>query len=173
MAERYSDFIWDYYGGRPSGGRPVCPGIVPAPAFRMQASELAGRGLEGGRGLGYGTGRSGRREMLWAMEMGNDNRETGRDMEYFQAMYPEKMKRLQMRVNDLCDTVDYEGSILYDEYPDRVGLGKLCDEVCRQEIREDADEKEAEWTRAAAEVLLYHEICRRRVRRRGLKRKYW
>lgn len=152
MAEQYSDFIWDYYGGRPSGVRRTGFGFLPG-------SRMQGAGL--------------RAQTLWAMEMGDDNRDTGRDMEYFQAMYPEKMKKIQMRVNDLCDTMDYEGSILYDEFPDRIGLGKLGDEIYRQEISEDADEKEAEWLRAAVEVLLYHEICRRRVRRRGLKRKYW
>lgn len=167
MAERYSDFIWDYYGGRPA--KYTYPGIMPGPAFRMQ--DLTGKTYERERALRSGLG--GRREMLWAMEMGNDNRETGRDMEYFQAMYPEKMKKLQIKAGELCDTIDYEGSILYDEYPDKVGLGRLCDELCRQEISEDTDEKEAEWIRSAAEVLLYHEICRRRVRRRGLKRKYW
>ena len=154
MAERYSDLIWDYYGGRPSGIRRAWPGMMP--------------------GNGFGTAGAGlRAQTLWAMEMGDDNRETGRDMEYFQAMYPERMKRLQTRVNDLCDTIDYEGSILYDEYPDKVGLGRLSDEVYRQEISGDVDEKEAEWTKAAVEVLLYHEICRRRVHRRSLKRKYW
>ncbi|MCI8464791.1 MAG: hypothetical protein HFI63_02860 [Lachnospiraceae bacterium] len=172
MAERYSDFIWDYYGGRPAGRR-TYPGIMPGPVFGMQASELSGKGYESGNGFRRGMSRGSRREMLWAMELKDDNQETGRDMEYFQAMYPEKMKKLQMRAGELCDTIDYEGSVLYDEYPDRIGLRKLCEEICREEISENMDEKEAEWIRAAAEVLLYHEICRRRVRRRGLKRKYW
>ncbi len=82
MAERYSDFIWDYYGGRPSGIRRTWPGLAP------------GRGF-GGPGAGL------RAQTLWAMEMGDDNRDTGRDMEYFQAMYPEKMKKLQMRVTNI------------------------------------------------------------------------
>ena len=155
MAERYSDFIWDYYGGRPF--RHSYPGTLAGPAAWMRASELAGKNRRSGDVGG-----------LW-----DDNRETGRDMEYFQAMYPERMKRLQMKVGDLCDTIDYEGSILYDEYPDRIGLRKLCDELYRTEITEDTDEREAEWLRAAIEVLLYHEVCRRRVHRRCLKRKYW
>ena len=165
MAEQYSDFIWDYYGGRPS--RRTYPGIMPGPASWMRTAELTEKGRFGGAGFGYGNSQG----VLWAME--DDNQKTGRDLEYFQAMYPGKMKKLQMQIRDLCDTIDYEGSILYDEYPDRVGLSRLCDEIYSREISEDADEKEAEWVRAAVEVLLYHEICKRRVRRRGLKRKYW
>ncbi|MCI8505769.1 MAG: hypothetical protein HFI67_06240 [Lachnospiraceae bacterium] len=154
MAERYSDFIWDYYGGRPAASRRTYPGVMPGINFGKPGAGL-------------------RAQTLWAMDIGDDNRETGRDIEYFQAMYPEKMRKIQMRVSDLCDTIDYEGSVLYDEYPDRIGLERLCGEIYRQEISEDADEKEAEWVKAAVEVLLYHEICRRRVRRRGMKRKYW
>ena len=33
-------------------------------------------------------------------------------------------------------------------------------------------EEEARWLEAAVEVLLYHEICRRRARRRDMRRKY-
>ena len=68
MAERYSDFIWDYYGGRPF--RHSYPGTLAGPAAWMRASELAGKNRRSGDVGG-----------LW-----DDNRETGRDMEYFQAM---------------------------------------------------------------------------------------
>ncbi len=148
--ERYSDFMWDYYGGRPF--RSGYYGGAGRSAFRMRAMEA---GPDMGDGFGCG------------------EKEIGRDMEYFEAMYPEKMKQLQRSVTDLCDTIDYEGSILYDEYPDRVGLRQLCDRVYKKELPEGAGEDEAEWLQAAIEVLLYHEVCRRRIRRRGIRRKYW
>ena len=102
-----------------------------------------------------------------------EDQEAGKDMEYFRAMYPEKMKRLQRSISDLCDTIDYEGSILYDEYPDRVGVRRLCGEIYRRELQEDAGEAEAEWMKAAIEVLFCHEICARRIRRRTWRKRYW
>ena len=153
MAEQYSDFIWDYYGGRPF--RRTCPGGMMRSASWMKAAALDGNRQPGAVGV-------------WP-----EGQDTGKDMEYFQAMYPEKMKRLQRSIDDLCDTIDYEGSILYDEYPDRVGLQRLCDEIYRKELPEDAGETEAEWLKAAIEVLLYHEVCRRRLHRRNRRRRYW
>ena len=45
---------------------------------------------------------------------------TGRDMEYFQGMYPRRIKELQKYVARQCDAMDYAGSPIYDEYPDAV-----------------------------------------------------
>ena len=145
MAERYGDFMWDYYGGRPFRGD-----VSRQPVSWMRAMAA---GQDG--------------------PCGDMNRETSRDMEYFQTMYPERMRRIQNSINDLCDTIDYEGSFLYDEYPDRVSLRRLCSQIYEKELEEGTGETEAEWLKAAIEVLLYHEICRRRVRRRGMRRKYW
>lgn len=55
-----------------------------------------------------------------------------RDIEYFQAFYPESMKRLQTFVAAECDKMDYDGSPIYDEYPDRVMISQLCDNICRK-----------------------------------------
>ena len=142
MAERYSYLVWDYYGGRPFRGGLSSGLLRPVPWMRAMAAE-PGRG-----------------------------REASRDIEYFQTMYPERMKRIQGSVRDLCDTIDYEGSFLYDEYPDRVSLRRLCSQVYEKEFTEGTGEEEARWLEAAVEVLLYHEICRRRARRRDMRRKY-
>ena len=53
------------------------------------------------------------------------------DIEYFQAFYPESMKRLQTYVAAECDKMDYQGSPIYDEYPDRVVMNRMCDNICR------------------------------------------
>lgn len=49
-----------------------------------------------------------------------------RDLEYLQQMYPIEIKRYQKRVAELLDRVDYEGSMIYDEYPDRYTLERLA-----------------------------------------------
>lgn len=52
------------------------------------------------------------------------------DIEYFQAFYPESMKRLQTYVSAECDKIDYKGSPMYDEFPDRVMINRMCNSIC-------------------------------------------
>lgn len=42
-----------------------------------------------------------------------------REMEYFQSMYPWRMKALQQYVMEECDSWDYNGSPMYDEFPEQ------------------------------------------------------
>lgn len=42
-----------------------------------------------------------------------------RDMEYLQQLYPDEIKKVRRRIAEILDLTDYEGSMIYDEYPDR------------------------------------------------------
>lgn len=53
-----------------------------------------------------------------------------RDLEYFQGMYPQRIKELQKYVARQCDTLDYTNSPIYDEYPDREFLEQICKTIC-------------------------------------------
>ena len=48
------------------------------------------------------------------------------DLEYLQQMYPADVKRYQKRIAEVLDKTDYEGSMIYDEYPDRYSLRALA-----------------------------------------------
>lgn len=52
-----------------------------------------------------------------------------RETQYWMNMYPEKMSRVQRKVEEECDKLDYEGSIMYDEYPDKVMLKRISRNV--------------------------------------------
>ena len=52
-----------------------------------------------------------------------------RDLEYLQQMYPYEVRRYQRRVSEILDRMDYEGSMIYDEYPDRYSLERLAETV--------------------------------------------
>ena len=53
--------------------------------------------------------------------MGERNeKDSMRDLEYLQQMYPQEVKRYQQRVAQMLDRMDYDGSMIYDEYPDRL-----------------------------------------------------
>lgn len=93
-----------------------------------------------------------------------------RDLEYLQQMYPEQAKMLQVRVAGILDKMDYEGSLLYDEYPDKWQLYRLGDSVVEILKREDLEKEESErtppekweWIRDMVQLVLYYEIYKRR-----------
>lgn len=94
-----------------------------------------------------------------------------RDLEYLQQMYPSEAKRYQKIIAEILNQVDYEGSCIYDEYPDKWQLYRLTqtvmDKIKRMEHTESqandtAGEKPWEWIEEFVQVLLYYEIYKKR-----------
>ncbi|MCM1253118.1 MAG: hypothetical protein NC321_09875 [Clostridium sp.] len=94
-----------------------------------------------------------------------------RDLEYLQQMYPSEAKRYQKVIADILNQVDYEGSCIYDEYPDKWQLYRLTqtvmDKIKRMEHTETesadtVEEKPWEWIEEFVQVLLYYEIYKKR-----------
>ena len=128
--------------------------------------------------------------------------ETERDLQYLQQMYPADAKRMQKKVEEELDKLEYEGSMMYDEYPDRVSMLLICDRIEKALAREDAErqvKEEADMEpdeemnamdmrrrdrgdrddyrfdrgrRNLLEVLLYNEMHKRRCKRRQCRR-FW
>lgn len=102
------------------------------------------------------------------------NRYTGqdamRDLEYLQQMYPKHVLKYQRRVAEILDKMDYEGSMIYDEYPDRYSMERLTDSVWNIIKREEQsqnpekmqDAETWEWIKALLFVLLNTEVYKRR-----------
>lgn len=70
--------------------------------------------------------------------------ETERDLQYLQQMYPTDAKRMQKKVEEELDKLEYEGSMMYDEYPDRVSMLLICDRIEKALAREDAERQAKE-----------------------------
>lgn len=132
---------------------------------------------------------------LPAQEM---NREMEQDMEYWMDLYPAQIKRMQRFVEEECDRNDYDGSAMYDEFPDRVQLGRITDRILEQmerdgtfteemdaQMQEIMPEEEPEegletmqvrrrrrnpLVRDLVSVLLFNELHRRRCRGRHCRR---
>lgn len=91
-----------------------------------------------------------------------------RDLEYLQEMYPQQARRYQPMVVRLLNRFDYDGSIIYDEYPDRLAIYKMAQDMmaviakeekeCDREIPEEKMPEIAE----IVQIILCHEIFRRR-----------
>ena len=105
-----------------------------------------------------------------------------RDLEYLQQMYPTEAKKYQKMIASILDKLDYEGSLIYDEYPDRWQLYKLSMEILERikreeryssgesvENTEDAKSEKWEWISDMIQILLFYEIYKRRHNRgRGI-----
>ncbi len=103
-----------------------------------------------------------------------------RDLEYLQQIYPEEARKYQMRISQILDKMDYEGSMIYDEYPDKYQLYNLADNILvilKREAEEAAlqnksgalpiSEEKWEWLVDFIRVLLFYEVYKRRHRRKN------
>lgn len=94
-------------------------------------------------------------------------KEQEEEFSLMKSYYPETARRIQEKVEEECDLLDYEGSRLYDEHPDRYMLyhlgRKIMDDVSPQAGMEAMSDGLLE---DLVQVLLFHEISRRRCRRR-------
>lgn len=90
-----------------------------------------------------------------------------KDLEYLQQMYPTEAKKYQKRIATILDKLDYEGSIIYDEYPDRFMINKIGKDILAIIQKEEdgnvvvAAEK-WDWIEDMIQILLFYEIYKRR-----------
>lgn len=87
-----------------------------------------------------------------------------RDLEYLQQMYPSQAKKYQKMIAETLDHIDYEGSMIYDEYPDKWQIYRLTQmivEKIRKSDKENADMDEDRLTEFV-QILLFYEIYRKR-----------
>lgn len=95
-----------------------------------------------------------------------------RDLEYMQQMYPKEAKRYQKLIAGILDKMDYEGSMIYDEYPDRIQLYRLSMDILDRIKREEKNNEESDpmadsperWQQIGdlIQILLFYEIYKRR-----------
>ena len=59
----------------------------------------------------------------------NEEREQEKEFDLMRSYYPDTARRIQEKAEAQCQLLDYEGSRLYDEYPDRFMLYHICHQV--------------------------------------------
>ena len=94
-------------------------------------------------------------------------KEMEEEFSLMKSYYPDTARRIQEKAEKQCQLLDYEGSRLYDEYPDRFMLYHICSQV-KEEMASDTSAQEipGSFLDDLIEVLVYQEISRRRCRRR-------
>ena len=87
-----------------------------------------------------------------------------RDLEYLQQMYPVQAKKYQKMIAEMLDHIDYDGSMIYDEYPDRWQIYRMTqmivDKIKNEE--EESSDIASEQLSEFIQVLLFYEIYRKR-----------
>ena len=98
-----------------------------------------------------------------------------KDMEYLQSQHSPEIRSLQREIMEVINLLDYEGSMIYDEYPDRISLYKLAADITDSIIRDEnimektdaneTDKMNKEHIGVIVQILLYYEIHNRRYKR--------
>ena len=116
----------------------------------------------------------------------DDERKERQDMEYMKSLYPNAVKRILPFVEDECERMKYEGSMIYDEYPDMLGIRLMCNRICerveamdrRDDIEDELEMQQNRWNnrrdiRDIVEVLLLNELMKRRNEHRRRRRRFY
>ena len=94
------------------------------------------------------------------------------DMDKLQERYPKNAKIIKMLVEEQADRMDYDGSMMFDETPDKVRIEKIVDEIfdrLKAEMQEQNEEGDCELCDNSLDentlkelitVLLYQEMYR-------------
>lgn len=101
----------------------------------------------------------------------DDERMNRRDYEYMKSVYPGTAKRLIPYIEEECDRLEYDGSMMYDEYPDQLQLRLLCRRI--YDKAKDGEEDPGTWLKELIQVMVCQELCQRRRERRVHRRKYY
>ena len=86
--------------------------------------------------------------MAYPMPFSYDDERTERmDFEYMKSMYPDTAKKILPYVEEECDRMEYENSMVYDQCPDKLQLRLMCrrvyDNVRKHERMFFGDEEDA------------------------------
>lgn len=101
-----------------------------------------------------------------------DEHELIKDMEYLQGQHPIEIRILQGEIAQIINVMDYSGSMIYDEFPDRFLLqkhGKDIADKIRKKYEDDVENpvhKMLHWDgfEEIIMLLLHEEILKRRHR---------
>ena len=81
----------------------------------------------------------------------NDDRNARRDYDYMKSIYPDTAKRVLPYMEEECDRMEYDGSMMYDEYPDRLQLRLMCRRIYDKAEKEE--ENPGAWLMDLIEVM--------------------
>jgi hypothetical protein len=106
----------------------------------------------------------------------NPLNDTYNDIIYFKSLYPDSISNIYNMVSDQCDKLEYDKSIMYDEYPDKERIRLIAANIYNSLAAPSLYDRpvplscEPEFCCPLIElieVLLLNEFIHRRIRRRN------
>ena len=71
-----------------------------------------------------------------------------------QYLMPMEAKKIQLEVMEMCDQMEYDGSPMFDCYPDRIIIGRMVQKICGERCNDP-------YYNALVQVMLCKEMrCR-------------
>jgi hypothetical protein len=67
--------------------------------------------------------------------------------------------------------MEYDGSMMYDEFPDQLQLRMMCRRIYDRMAEEE--EETGDWLMELIQVMTYHELCQRRCEYRNCRRRFF
>ena len=115
-----------------------------------------------------------------------------KDLQVMKSFYSRRAARIQEKEDRECDRMEYDGSMMFDEYPDKFMMEHLCRKIEQEVLKEEegntsvliieetcqggqgscGNRREEEGLRDLIGVILFNEMFRRRSRHRRQKRFY-
>jgi len=99
--------------------------------------------------------------------------EKTRDQRKFKELYPALARQIQPLVDEECDRMEYDGSFMFDEYPDQLQIRRITrriyDKIDKKEYEDDLMMQETggrNWMEDFVTMMLLNEMYQRRCRRR-------
>lgn len=68
--------------------------------------------------------------MAYPIQTEYDEKAERTDLEYMKSLYPDLPKRILPYVEEECDRMEYTGSVIFDDYPDKLQLRIMCSRIC-------------------------------------------
>lgn len=99
--------------------------------------------------------------------------EKARDQRKFRELYPALARQIQPLVEEECDRMEYDGSFMFDEYPDQLQIRRISrrvyDRLNKKDYQDDLMMQETNgrnWMEDFVTMMLLNEMYQRRCRRR-------
>lgn len=105
------------------------------------------------------------------ISLDDDERMIRRDYDYMKSAYPATAKRLFPFIEEECDRLEYEGSMMYDEYPDILQIRLMCKRIYQKAEKEE--ENPGEWMMELIQIMVFQELCQRRLEHRRYRKQFY
>lgn len=76
-------------------------------------------------------------EMFFSSFMSQNEEDQEQDLSYMKSLYPVQVRKINESIEEECDKLEFEGSLMLAEYPDRVTIERLAQNIYKANLGEE------------------------------------